>query len=153
MKRITFSIIAAGLVAGFATIGPQSASPVQAQGMSCDDINPMLEARSGLVERINALGTEDVDPRQACPIFRELVANGEEVMGFVEENQAWCQIPQSFVDGFTQDHEQVTGVRDQACQAAAEINRLENQARQEQEEGQLGGPGLTERFPMPQGAL
>lgn len=153
MKRITFSIIAAGLVAGFAAIGPQSASPVQAQAMSCNDINPMLEARSGLVERINALGTENVDPRQACPIFRELVENGEGVVAFLEDNQAWCQIPQNFVDGFMQDHEQVTGVRDQACQAAAEINRLENQARRQQEQGQFGGPGLTGRFPIPQGAL
>ncbi|MGY6644785.1 MAG: hypothetical protein ACXIVD_06145 [Salinarimonas sp.] len=153
MKRITFSIIAAGLVAGFATLGPQSASPVQAQGMSCNDINPMLEQRSSLVERVNALGTEDVDPRQACPVFRDLVANGEEVKEFVEENQAWCQIPQSFVDGFMQDHEQVTSVRDQACQAAAQINRLENEARQQQEQGQFGGPGLTGRFPIPQGAL
>lgn len=153
MKRITFTIIAAGIVAGFAFSGPQTVTPAAAQGMSCNDINPMLEQRSSLVERVNALGTEDVDPRRACPVFRELVENGEQVKEFVEDNQAWCQIPQSFVDGFLQDHEQVTSVRDQACQAAAQINRLEREARQQQEQGQLGGPGLTGRFPIPQGAL
>ena len=153
MKRITFTIIAAGIVANFAFSGPQIVTPAAAQGMSCNDINPMLEQRSSLVERVNALGTEDVDPRQACPVFRELVANGEQVKEFVEDNQAWCQIPQSFIDGFMQDHEQVTGVRDQACQAAAQINRMENEARQQQEQGQFGGPGLTGRFPIPQGAL
>lgn len=148
MKRFTLLTFAAVATAfAFAGVGADA----QAQGMSCNDINSMLEERAGIIERINALGSEDVDPRQACPIFRELDSNGEKIAEFLEDNRAWCQIPASFVDGFMEDKEQVSSLRGQACRAAAEINRLEREAREGQ--GQFGGPGLTGRFPMPQGAL
>ncbi|MGY6567392.1 MAG: hypothetical protein ACXIVE_00220 [Salinarimonas sp.] len=146
MKRFTLLTFAA--MAAAVTFGGSGA---QAQGMSCNDINPMLEERSGIIERINALGSEDVDPRRACPIFRELDANSEKIAEFLEDNRAWCQIPVSFVEGFMEDKQQVSTLRGQACRAAAEINRLEREAREGQ--GQFGGPGLTGRFPMPQGAL
>ncbi len=146
MKRFTWLTFAA-MATAFAFGG----TGAKAQGMSCNDINPMLEERSGIIERINALGSEDVDPRQACPIFRELDANSEKIAEFIEDNQAWCQIPSSFVEGFMEDKEQVSSLRGQACQAAAEINRLEREAQEGR--GQFGGPGLTGRFPMPQGAL
>lgn len=149
MIRSTLSIIAAA--AGALTL---FASPSFAQAPSCNAINGMLESRTSIVERINALGTENVDPRPACRLFRELDANGETVMEFLEDNQAWCQIPASFVEGFREDVTRVAGVRTQACNAAAQLNRLERQAREQPAQSDIfGGPGLTGRFPIPQGAL
>lgn len=149
MIRSTLSIIAAA--AGALTL---LAAPASAQAPSCGSINGMLETRTSIVERINALGTENVDPRPACRLFRELDENGKTVMEFLEDNQAWCQIPANFVESFREDVTRVAGVRDQACNAAAQLNRMERQAREQQSPADVfGGPGLTGRFPIPQGAL
>ncbi|TVR09734.1 MAG: hypothetical protein EA385_06305 [Salinarimonadaceae bacterium] len=149
MNRSTLSILAAGIGA----LALQTA-PVAAQAPSCNAINGMLETRTSIVERINALGSENVDPRPACRLFRELDANGKTVMEFLEDNQAWCQIPANFVEGFREDVTRVAGVRDQACNAAAQLNRMERQAREQPSQSDVfGGPGLTGRFPIPQGAL
>jgi hypothetical protein len=148
MKRITLSLLAATFTIAIAQ------SPAYAQDASCQAIGTMLEERAKIVEQINALGTSDVDPRQACRLFRSLDENGTKVGEFLDENQAWCQIPADFVSGFKEDQTRVASVRTDACNAAAQINRLERQAREEQQRGNaFGGPGLTGQFPIPRGAL
>lgn len=148
MKRITLSLLAATFTIAIAQ------SPAYAQDATCQAIGTMLEERAGIVERINALGTSDVDPRQACRLFRSLDENGTKVGEFLDENQAWCQIPADFVSGFKEDQTRVASVRTEACNAAAQINRLERQAREQQQQGNaFGGPGLTGQFPIPRGAL
>ncbi len=148
MKRITLSLLAATVAIAVAQ------SPASAQDATCQAISGMLEERAKIVEQINALGTSDVDPRQACRLFRSLDENGTKVGGFLDENQTWCQIPADFVAGFKEDQTRVASVRGEACNAAAQINRLERQAREQQQQGNaFGGPGLTGQYPIPRGAL
>jgi len=148
MKRITLSLLAATFSIAVAH------SPAFAQDATCQAIGTMLEERAAIVEQINALGQSDVDPRQACRLFRNLDENGTKVGEFLEENQAWCQIPADFVAGFKEDQTRVASVRSEACNAAAQLNRLERQAREQQQQGgAFGGPGLTGRYPIPRGAL
>ena len=125
----------------------------QAQDPTCQAIGPLLEERRTIVDRLNALGTDDVDPRPACTALRSLEANGGRIVEFLDENQTWCQIPNDFASNMREDHERVGSLRTQACRAAAQMNQMEQQARQQQEQQQFGGPGLTGRFPIPQGAL
>lgn len=133
-----------------ALLAPQAAV---AQANVCQSVGPLLEERQSIVERLNALGNDNVDPRPACSALRELEANGDKLVGFIDENQAWCQIPADFAQNVRQDHERVGGMRADACQMAAQVNQAERNARQAAEQQQFGGPGLTGRFPIPQGAL
>jgi hypothetical protein len=149
MKRITLSLLAATFA-----IAASAHAPAYAQDATCQAIGGMLEERAKIVEQINALGSDNVDPRRACRLFRSLDENGTKVGEFLDENQAWCQIPADFVAGFKEDQTRVASVRGEACNAAAQINRLERQAREQQNQGgAFGGPGLTGQFPIPRGAL
>jgi len=149
MKRITLSLLAATFA-----IAASAQVPALAQDATCQEIGGMLEERAKIVEQINKLGSNDVDPRQACRLFRSLDENGKKVGGFLDENQAWCQIPADFVAGFKEDQTRVASVRGEACNAAAQMNRLERQAREQQNQGgAFGGPGLTGQYPIPRGAL
>lgn len=150
-RRLRGLLLAAG--AGLVLAAGLPSAPVLAQDATCQAIGPLLEARRSIVERLNGLGSENVDPRPACRALRDLQSNGDEIVEFLEENQAWCQIPNEFATNMRQDHERVGSLRTEACKAAAQVNQLEQQARQQQESRQLGGPGLTGRFPIPQGAL
>ncbi|MGJ3264967.1 MAG: hypothetical protein ACFE0R_17210 [Salinarimonas sp.] len=124
-----------------------------AQADVCGSVGPLLEERRSIVERLSALGDENVDPRPACSALRALEENGQKLVSFIDENQAWCQIPNDFAQNVRQDHERVGGMRADACRVAAQINNAERQAREAAESNQFGGPGLTGRFPIPQGAL
>lgn len=125
----------------------------RAQANVCQSVGPLLEERRSIVEKLNALGSENVDPRPACSALRELESNGQKLVDFLAENQTWCQIPNDFAQNVRQDHERVGGMRADACQVAAQVNQAERAARQAAEQQQFGGPGLTGRFPIPQGAL
>lgn len=133
-----------------AVLSPHAA---HAQANVCQSAGPLLEERRSIVEKLNALGSENVDPRPACSALRELEANGQKLVDFLAENQAWCQIPNDFAQNVRQDHERVGGMRADACQMASQVNQAERAARQAAEQQQFGGPGLTGRFPIPQGAL
>lgn len=149
-KRLFLERILPALGLAAAAFAPSAAS---AQANVCQSVGPMLEERRSIVEKLNALGSENVDPRPACSALRELEANGQKLVDFIGENQAWCQIPNDFAQSVRQDHERVSGMRADACQMAAQVNQAERAARQAAEQQQFGGPGLTGRFPIPQGAL
>lgn len=139
-------VLSVSLSAAFAPVS-------HAQDNVCQSVGPLLEERRGIVERLNALGSEDVDPRPACSALRALESNGQQLVDFIAENQAWCQIPTDFATNIREDHERVGSMRTDACRVAAQMNNAERQAQQAQEQQQFGGPGLTGRFPIPQGAL
>lgn len=144
---LSAAVLATALTAGTAPVYAQAGANV------CQQVGPLLEARRAIVERLNALGNDSVDPRQACSALRELQTNGDSLVGFIDQNQAWCQIPNDFATNMRQDHERVSSMRADACRVAAQVNAAERQAREAAESRQLGGPGLTGRFPIPQGAL
>ncbi|GGK29456.1 hypothetical protein [Salinarimonas ramus] len=135
------------------TLGALAPTQVSAQANVCQSVGPLLEQRRAIVQRLESLGSENVDPRPACSALRELEANGQTLVDFIDQNQAWCQIPNDFAQNVRQDHERVGGMRADACRVAAQINNAERQAREAAESNQFGGPGLTGRFPIPQGAL
>ncbi|MGP9819985.1 hypothetical protein ACTZWW_08210 [Salinarimonas sp. NSM] len=142
--------VALALCGAASMLAPTAA---RAQANVCGAVGPLLEERRSIVQRLEALGEENVDPRPACSALRALQENGQKLVDFIDENQAWCQIPNDFAQNVRQDHERVGGMRADACRVAAQINDAERQAREAAESNQFGGPGLTGRFPIPQGAL
>lgn len=149
----TRALLGVLMLATAAPLLAPTAANAQAAANVCQSVGPLLEARRAIVERLNALGDDNVDPRPACSALRQLESNGQELVDFLAQNQAWCQIPNDFAQNVRQDHERVGSMRADACRVAAQVNAAERQAREAAEQNQFGGPGLTGRFPIPQGAL
>lgn len=148
MTRLTLSLAAA-------LIALPALSPALAQGdATCQELAAHLKERQSIIKRINDWGKKKVDPRQACSAFRSLVSNGDKVVKFLDANQAWCQIPDTFAQSVREDNQRAEKMRAEACKVAAQVTQMEKQARQgAQGGGMLGGPGLTGEYRVPQGAL
>jgi hypothetical protein len=144
---------AATLVSGFA------ASPAAAQASSCQDAQKFMGERQTLTQQFQKAAGKDkkIDPRSACSIFGKLVKNGETGLKWLETNKDWCQVPDQFAQNFKQEHEKITKLRGEACDAAAKMAAMEKQARQAAKQAQQGrnpfGGGLTGEYKIPQGAL
>ncbi|MGU3538543.1 hypothetical protein [Methylobacterium sp. A54F] len=145
----------AGALAGSLLFG----AAALAQSVECGEIQKTLEARKALVAKANAASTskQKMTPQEACSLFGKLQANGAEAVKWIGANKEWCQIPDSFAEGFKADHVKVSGIRTKICGVAAQASKMEAQARAQAQNGGggglLGGPGLTGSFKMPQGAL
>ncbi|MET0428766.1 MAG: hypothetical protein ABW026_09745 [Microvirga sp.] len=140
---------------------PAQPAPAPSAGNTdCNAIQSTLAERKALVSRANAASTskKKMTPQEACGLFNKLVSNGAAGMKWIATNKEWCSIPDSFAQGFKTDNEKVGGIRSKVCTMAAQVTKMEAQARAGGGEGGgggglLGGPGLQGSFKMPQGAL
>jgi hypothetical protein len=143
----TLSALAGGAV--LVAAGPASAQV-------CQDGAKLIQERQSIVQQLNKAGGKEkkLDPRMACSAFGKLVANGEQSLKWLETNKDWCQIPDQVEDNLKQEHDKVKEIRGKACQAAAKVEQMQKQARQQQQQGgnPFGG-GLTGQYKIPQGAL
>ena len=153
MSRVTVAAALAVAFAGFA-------GPALAQGTACGDIQKTLIERKALVSQANgSSGSKKakLTAAQACTLFGKLATNGAGGIKWLDANKEWCSIPDSFMDGFKQDHARVLTLRTKICSAASQQAVMEKRARQQAENsgggGLLGGPGLTGSMKIPQGAL
>ena len=150
----TFALAAAAL-AGCTLFG----AAAFAQSPECGAIQKTLEERKTLVMRANAASSAKtkMTPAEACALFGKMQANGTAGLKWIEANKEWCQIPDSFADGFKADHQKILGIKTKICGVAAQAAKMEAQAKAQAANGGggglLGGPGLTGSFKMPQGAL
>lgn len=133
------------------SVGPQA-------GVDCSAIQKTLNERKNLVAKANAASQskQKMTPAQACTLFGQLYSNGVTGIKWITTNKEWCSIPDSFSQGFKADNEKVGGIRTKVCSMAAQVTKMEAQARAGGEGGGgglLGGPGLQGSFKMPQGAL
>ena len=148
------------LVAAVAAVGV--CVPAMAQASDCQDAQKFLGERQSLIQQIQKLGgsgkKKTIDPRAACGIFTKLVSNGDAGVKWLTANKDWCQVPDQFAAGFTEDHKRAVEMKGKACAAAAKMAQMEKQAQQAQQRGGgggglLGGNGLTGSYTMPKGAL
>lgn len=148
------------LAAALAGVG--LAQPVLAQTPSgCENMQKYLQERQSIVQSLNASSKSKrkLTPQQACSTLGRLVSNGNSTIKFATDNQDWCQIPPSFIDGMKADNEKAATIRNQACNAvkqqAAMQRRAQQQAQQQQGANPFGGSDSLTGGPMrvPQGAL
>jgi len=137
-----------------------AALPAAAQSSVCQEGQKLLTDRRSLIEKLSSAGGKNkkVDPRPACKMFGDLVANGTATLKWIETNGDWCQIPPQILQNMKADHAKAQEIRGKACQAAAQMAQMEKRAKQMQQQGGgggglLGGDGLTGPQRMPQGAL
>ena len=157
-RPLALRVALTSALAGFTGL---AATPVTAQNAACQEGGKIMNQRQAIVAQLSSLGKNKIDPRAACPLFGKLVSNGTAALKWMEANKDWCSIPDPFVENFKGDHAKATELRGKACAAAAQVQAIENKARQAQQEGggaggaggTLGGPGLTGSFKLPQGAL
>ncbi len=142
------------LWAGFAALAAMAIMPEAMAQSTCQEVQTYLEERKVLVEQLNkaSANKKQIDPKFACNIFTRLNKNGDTTLKWFNENKAWCQIPDDFIDGFTKDHNQVAKLRTQSCNVAAQIEQQRKQAQQGGGNPAWGG-GLSGQYRMPQGAL
>jgi hypothetical protein len=147
---------AAPALAGLAVaLSLGSAGSAMAQSAACGDIGKQLTARKSIVDRLQKLGNKNIDPRQACTFFGQLVQNGSVLIKWVDANKEWCQVPDTFAEGIKADHERAQTMRGKACAVAAQVTKAEKRAREAGPGGGglLGGNSLEGQYRMPQGAL
>ncbi|WP_147045336.1 hypothetical protein [Methylobacterium gnaphalii] len=138
-------------------MGTPAARSVGGQGnVDCSAIQHTLNERKALVAKANAASQskQKMTPAQACSLFGKLYANGVSGIKWITANKEWCSIPDSFSTGFKTDNDKVGGIKTKVCGMAAQVTKMEAQAREGGGGGGLlGGPGLSGNFKMPQGAL
>ncbi|WP_232630859.1 hypothetical protein [Methylobacterium sp. Leaf118] len=142
-----------------AATAPAPAAPIQA-GTDCGAIQKTLIERKNLVGKANSASNskQKMTPQAACALFGQLQANGTAGIKWITANKDWCSIPDSFAEGFKADHNKVGAIRTKVCGMAAQVTKMEAQAKAQAQNGGgngglLGGPGLSGSFKMPQGAL
>lgn len=151
----TFALAAAAL-AGCTLLNAAAHAQAAAE---CGAIQKTLEERKALVAKANAASNakKKMTPQEACALFGKMQSNGLQGIKWIEANKEWCQIPDSFADGFKADHQKVVGIKGKICGVAAQAAKMEAQAKAQAANGGggglLGGPGLTGSFKLPQGAL
>jgi hypothetical protein len=154
--------MASGVIAtmGLAVAAFIDATPARAQASGCEQIQKLLQERQTIVASLNASqkAKRKLTPQQACGTLGKLVSNGNAAVKFATDNQDWCQIPASFIDGMKADNEKASGIRNQACNAVKQQAEMMRRAQKQAQQGAgnpFGGADAITGGGMriPQGAL
>lgn len=153
--------LASGVIAtmGFAAAALLDAAPARAQASGCEKMQTLLQERQSLVASLNAAqkSKRQLTPQQACSTMTKLVGNGATTVKFATDNQDWCQIPPSFIEGMKADNQKAADIRNRACNAVkqqAEMMRRAQQQAQGSGNPFGGGDAITGGgMRIPQGAL
>ena len=154
--------LASGVIAtmGLAAAALLDAAPAHAQASGCEKMQTLLQERQSLVASLNAAqkSKRKLTPQQACSTMTKLVGNGATTVKFATDNQDWCQIPPSFIEGLKADNQKASGIRTQACNAVKQqaemMRRAQKQAQGAGANPFGGGDAITGGgMRIPQGAL
>ncbi len=135
------------------------ATGAMAQSAACAEGGNLMQARGTLIQSVSAQGKKKMTPDQACSRFGALVANGNKLIGWLDQNAAWCNVPENVVARVKEDHAQSIKIRGQACGVAAKVRQMQAQqarAQRQQAPGGFGGNGgdvVSGALRVPSGAL
>lgn len=140
--------LAAALGAGLLALA--FAQPAAAQ--SCEnDIGALQQKRQTQIVEINK-STQDgkLDPIAACPRLRNLASIENEMLGYMQKNQNWCNIPDDVIGNVKEGQAKTASVAKQACTIAAQIRK---QQQQQATGGGMPGFGAPPAPRLPAGPL
>ncbi|WP_342359164.1 hypothetical protein [Terrarubrum flagellatum] len=154
IRILMMSILAATSV-GVASSG------AYAQSAACAEGQKLITARGAMVQALSNMGKKKMTPVDACGRFNALVANGQKLISWLDQNGAWCNVPEAVSTRVKDDHKQAQTIRGQACAAASKMRQMEAQAARaaKQNQGAPGGFGgnggdlVSGAMRVPQGAL
>ncbi len=131
------------------------ATPVLAQEVSCEtDITKFQTKRQAQIAELNGLAKKEgkLDPVAACPKLRSLATIEQSMLGYMEKNQNWCNIPDTVIENVKEGSGKTAGIAKQACGLAEQVKKMQKQQQQQQAAG--GAPGFNTPAPrLPAGPL
>lgn len=155
MQRISpprFAGIRSGLVLAAFAAAMLSAGAVRAQqaDAACEDLGKKLNTYGQLMQKAQSFQKKKPTPDEACSVFTGLQGAGTAVIPALEQNGAWCHVPDTAVTNIKAQQDQISKVRANACNVAAQMKKQQKQ----QGPGLLGGGDvLGGPMRVPQGAL
>ena len=93
-----------------------------AQANECNAMGMGFQKRQATIELIQSFNKKPPTADQACAAFTRLVSQTSELIKSVEENGAWCHVPQEILPGLQSQVPQIAEGRKNSC-AAAEQQR------------------------------
>jgi len=122
MRMAGAIILSASLVAAFST-------GVSAQDCNAD-VAGLMKKRFSVMEKLNTNAKANggkLDPVAGCATLKTLVAADREVLAYFTKNKEWCSIPDDAVENIKADMTKTSGVATQACTAAANMKKMQDQ--------------------------
>lgn len=104
-----------------------------------EDIGNLTKKRQAIIDQLNHLakgGKNQLDPIAACPKLRALVAAEHDLVAYLTKNKDWCAVPDDAMRNITASTAKSGGVANQACAAAAQMKK----AQEQQATGGLNAP-------------
>ena len=128
------------------------ASGAMAQDAACEDLGKKLNAYGQLMQRAQTFQKKKPTPDEACSLFTNLQNASKAVIPALDQNGAWCHVPDQAMTNIKAQQDQIAKVRANACNIAAQVKKQQQQG---PAGGGLLGGGDVLGGPMrvPQGAL
>jgi hypothetical protein len=115
MLRAPFTLA----VLGFALTASTALAQQPAQINCAQDFLALRNDAETKGKALRAAGERKAPPTELCPLFRRFGEAEAKIVRFMEQNQAWCQIPPEVVKTAKTNHGRTLQLRTQVCQAAA----------------------------------
>ncbi len=112
------------------------------------DMQKLAQSRNAELQKVNAFAQaahgKPLDPEQFCVKTVGLLRAEEALIAYMEKNKDWCSFPDEAINNLKTSHAKNAGFNAKACQVAAKIKKMKEQA------AQGGGPQVQ---PLPAGPL
>jgi hypothetical protein len=101
-------------------------TPASAQS-NCADVQKHVQERRALVQHFRSLVGKGkrIEPKDACSLLTEIVANSAIIIELAQVNKESCHIGDQFIAGFKADLERAAKLRAQACAVQQKQDDLE----------------------------
>ncbi len=89
-----------------------------AQSNECIALGEKFQKRQATIDQIQSFNKKPPTADLACTSFTRLVSQTNELMKSIEDNGAWCHVPQEILPGLQSQLPQITEGRKNSCVAA-----------------------------------
>jgi len=119
------------LAAGALILSASLVGVGSAAAQDCNtDVAGLMKKRFSMMEKLNSNAKANggkLDPVAGCANLRALVSADRDVLAYFTKNKEWCSIPDDAVANIQADMTKTSGVAAQACTAAANMKKMQEQ--------------------------
>ncbi len=96
------------------------------------DMQKLAQARNAELEKVNAFAKaahgKPLDPEAFCAKSAGLLKAETAILAYMEKNKDWCSFPDEAIDNLKTSHAKNASFNAKACQVAAKIKKMKEQA-------------------------
>jgi hypothetical protein len=96
------------------------------------DMQKLAQARNAELEKVNAFAKaahgKPLDPEAFCAKSAGLLKAETAIIAYMEKNKDWCSFPDEAIDNLKTSHAKNASFNAKACQVAAKIKKMKEQA-------------------------